>query len=327
MLDTRGGALRVEILEGPLLGRDVPALCVLGPPPGAGDEILVNLLGPEMGLGTGGVALVLPAGDPGASVPENEDHFVKLPYTPLQHPAPPPPEREDLAGVPVVVLPLHSHLAPACCAAAELRPGTRVAFVWHDGGALPVAFSEVVGVLVERGLLHAVVSSGACFGGDVEAPNVYSGLLSAAGPGVGADLVVSGIGPGVVGTGTAHGHGGMAAAVALNAASSLGAVPVFAPRLSAADPRARHRGMSHHTISVLRAALGRCRVALPEGAGEPPEGLPARHSFERVPFRASGLERRHGVTFTSMGRSYKDDEIFFDAAAAAVALALGEDDR
>ena len=322
-----GDTLRVKPLEGPLLGHDVPALSALGPPPETGDEVLVNLLGPEMGLGSGGVAFVLPVGDPSASVPENEDHFVKLPYTPLQHPAPPPPEREDLVGVPVVVLPLHSHLAPACCAAADLLlAGTRVAFVWQEGGALPVAFSKVVKELMKRGLLHVVVSSGACFGGDLEAPNVYSGLLSAAGPAVGADLVLAGIGPGAVGTATAHGHGGMSAAVALNAASSLGASPVLAPRLSAADPRARHGGTSHHTVSVLRAALAGCRVALPDEAGALPGGLPPRHAYERVSFRAAGLEGRHGVTFSSMGRGYKDDPVFFDAAAAAVALALGEGD-
>lgn len=325
--------LRVEILEGPLAGRDLPALLTFGPEQDAGfeagDDVLVNLLGPEMGLGTGGVALVVPREHSVASAPKNEDHFVKLPYTALQFPAPPPREREDLDGVAVVVLPLHSHLAPACCAAAELRPGARVAFVWQEGGALPVPFSEVVRELSSRSLLHAVISSGACFGGDVEAPNVYSGLLSAAGPAVGADVVIAGIGPGVVGTATGHGHGGMSAAVALNAASSLGAYPVLAPRLSGADARERHRGLSHHALAVLRAALAGCRVALPPGAGDPglglPDALPERHSYERVPYGAAGLEERHGLTFSSMGRGYEQDPVFFDAAAAAVFLAIGED--
>ena len=327
-------SLRVELLEGPLIGQTFPALSVFGPGQKAdhkaGDEVVVNLLGPEMGLGTGGVAFVVPERSPAASAPGNEDHFVKLPYTSLQFPAPPPREREDLYGVPVVVLPLHSHLAPACCAAAELRPGARVAFVWQDGGALPVSFSGAVRDLSTLGLLHAVVSSGSCFGGDVEAPNVYSGLLAAAGPAVWADLVIAGIGPGVVGTATPYGHGGISTAVALNAASSLGARPVLAPRLSGADPRARHSGVSHHTLAVLRAALAGCRVALPASAERLSSGLtddlPRRHSYERVTYRAAGLEGRHGVTFTSMGRGYKDDPVFFDAAAAAVALALGEGD-
>ena len=272
-----------------------------------------------MGLGTGGVAFVL-APTAGETAPTNDNHFVKLPYTPLQFPASPPPQAEGLSEAAVVVLPLHSHLAPACCAAAALQPGRRVAFVWQDGGALPVSFSRAVPELKSRGLLSSVVSAGSCFGGDLEAPNVYSGLLAAA---CDADVVLVGIGPGVVGTATDYGHGGMAAAAALNAASSLGANPVLTPRLSHAEPRERHRGVSHHTRAVLRAALGRCRVAFPESAGAIAEGLPVTHDYETVGASAAGLDGRFGVTFRSMGRAYADDPVFFDAAAAAVALALG----
>jgi hypothetical protein len=313
----------VEILDGPLAGEAVPGLFYrqLGDPPGVGEEVRANTVGLEMGLGTGGVAVLVPAAA-ATRVPANKNHFVKLPYTPLQFPASPPPQAEDLAGVPVVVLPLHSHLAPACCAAAYLRPGCRVAFVWQEGGALSVPFSETVRSLEERGLLHVVISAGSCFGGDVEAPNAYSGLLAAAGGEPRADLVLAGIGPGVVGTEGAYGHGGMAAAGALNAAVALGAEPVLAPRLSAADPRGRHHGVSHHTRSVLRATLAGCRVAFPAGCGITAEGLPERHLYERVETGAAGLEERFGVTFESMGRGYDDDPVFFDAAVAAVALAL-----
>jgi hypothetical protein len=318
-------AFTLEILEGSLAGRQVPGLSYreLGPPPEPGETVLANTAGPEMGLGTGGVALILPRD--GSELPENRDHFTKLPYTPLQFPARPARMSGTLRGVPVVVLPLHSHLSPACAAAGGLAPGKRVAFVWQEGGALPVAFSETVRVLKAKNLLHAVVSCGNCFGGDLESPNVYAGLLAAAGV---ADLVLAGIGPGVVGTGAAYGHGGMSAAVALNAATALGATPVLAPRLSHADPRERHRGMSHHTRTVIRAALGGCRVALPQGAdGVDLSGLPERHRYERVGFGAGGLEEKFGLTFKSMGRGYGEDPVFFDAAAAAVALALGGESR
>lgn len=331
VLDVRPeyGVAGLEILDGPLEGKVTTGLFYgqLGTAPEAGETVLANTTGLEMGLGTGGVAVVLPGGPaPEAAAPENANHFVKLPYTPLQFPVPPPaPGAEDLVGVPVVVLPLHSHLAPACCAAAILRPECRVHFVWQEGGALPVALSRSVRELKHKGLLGRVVSSGSSFGGDVEAPNVYAALLSAA---RGADLVLAGIGPGVVGTGAAYGHGGMSAAGALNAASALGAEPVLAPRVSSADPRERHQGLSHHTRSVLDASLGRCRVALPEAlpdaARDVVGGLPGRHSYRPVSLRAAGSGRRFGVTFESMGRTYKDDPVFFDAAAAAVALALGE---
>ena len=313
----------IELLEGPLAGETVPGVFYreLGDPPTKGDEVAANTVGLEMGLGTGGVAVIMPSAA-GASLPANADHFVKLPYTPLQFPAPPPPQAGDLYEIPVVVLPLHSHLAPACCAAASLRPGCRTSFVWQEGGALAVALSKTVRELERRGLLHAVVSAGSCFGGNLEAPNVYAGLLAAAGDERRADLVLVGIGPGMVGTATAFGHGGMAAAIALNAASSLGAEPVLAPRLSSADPRERHRGLSHHTRTALRAALGGCRVAFPSSCGISPEGLPDRHACEFVEASAAGLEERFGVTFESMGRRYEQDPVFFDAAVAAVSLAL-----
>ncbi len=321
MLAVSADLAEIELLEGPLAGETVPGIFYrqLGDPPAEGEEVAANTVGLEMGLGTGGVAVILPSAA-GASLPANEDHFVKLPYTPLQFPAPPPPQAENLDDVPIVVLPLHSHLAPACCAAASSRPGCRVSFVWQEGGALAVALSKNVRELMRRGLLHAVVSAGSCFGGDLEAPNVYAGLLAAAGEA--RDLVLVGIGPGMVGTATPFGHGGMAAAIALNAASSLGAEPVLAPRLSSADLRERHQGISHHTRTALRAALGGCRVAFPSSCGASPEGLPDRHTFEPVEASAAGLERRFGVTFESMGRRYEEDPVFFDAAVAAVSLAL-----
>lgn len=317
---------RIELLEGPLAGVTVSGLFYrdLGEPPAAGEEVAANTVGLEMGLGTGGAAVIVPSAGGSAEAPANEDHFVKLPYTPLQFPAPPAPQRvENLDDRPVVVLPLHSHLAPACCAASALRPGCRVAFVWQEGGALPVAFSNTVRELKAKGLLHAVISCGNCFGGDLEAVNVYSGLLTAAGA---ADLVLVGIGPGIAGTGTPEGHGGMSAAIASNAALSLGGEPVLAPRISASDPRERHRGLSHHTRAALAATLGGCRVAFPldNTAGNPDRGVPRRHSCVPVPYGAAGLEERFGVTFESMGRGYEVDPDFFDAAAAAVALALGE---
>lgn len=314
----------LELLDGPLAGRSAAGLFYrdLGPAPSPGEMVMANTVGLEMGLGTGGVAIIMPSSD--GEVPRNEDHFVKLPYTPLQFPASPAPQAETLGGVPVVVLPLHSHLAPACCAAAALRSGCRVAFVWQEGGALPVGFSDSVRQLKRRGLLHAVVSSGNCFGGDFESPNVYAGFLAAAAT---ADLVLAGIGPGIVGTATPYGHGGMSSAIALNAALSLGAEPVLVPRISRADARERHRGLSHHTRAALSATLGGCRVAVPKGAREGVTGnLPALHSYVNASFDAAGLEERFGVTFRSMGRSYSEDMVFFDAAAGAVAVALGEGD-
>lgn len=62
---------------------------------------------------------------------------------------------------------------------------------------------------------------------------------------------------------------------------------------------------------------------MPPGTGIPKTALTGRHDCVETAYTAAGLEERFGVTFESMGRSYKDDAGFFDAATAAVSLALG----
>src|ERR671934_598752 len=186
-----------------------------------------------------------------------------LPYTPLQHARVHVEEsREpvaDLVGMPVVCCSLHSQVAPVCAALA----GVRVAYVQLGGGALPVSLSDTVRVLKERGLLSASAAVAPCFDGHVQCVSAASALGWARG---GHDVTVCAIGPGIVGTGTRFGHGGVAAAEAANAALALGGVPVVAARVSGADERARHRGLSHHTEAVLALVRGDPVVA--DGAAD-----------------------------------------------------------
>src|SRR6266480_6624383 len=75
------------------------------------------------------------------------EHVIKLNYTSLQHAVEPvevPLAGEGGAGAsspPVLVLPLHGHLAPACWAAAQVSPRLRVGYVQTVGGALPGSLS------------------------------------------------------------------------------------------------------------------------------------------------------------------------------------------
>ncbi len=185
---------------------------------------------------------------------------MKLPYTPLQHAtfhaeeSSPPPE--SLAGMPVVCCSLHSQLAPVC---AGIGDGVRVAYLQLPGGALPVSLSDAVRALKARGLLEAAVAVGACIDGDVHCVSTASALAWA--KGAGFDVAVCGIGPGIVGTGTALGHGG--ACCGRGGQRRVGArrQPVVAARVSEADERERHRGLSHHTEAVLALCLGEVTVA------------------------------------------------------------------
>jgi hypothetical protein len=241
-----------------------------------------------------------------------------LPYTPGQQATrfAEEDEREDGAperidGVPVVCLGLHSQLAPACAALA----GRRVVYVQLGGGSLPVSLSDTVRALKARRLLDTAIAVSPCLDGDVQCVSTASGLVRAVSRG--ADVVVCGIGPGIVGTGSRWGHGGLAVAEAANVAAALGARPIVAPRVSLEDERPRHRGLSHHTRAALALCLGDVRVAWPLGL-EPPSGV------EVVEVDAAGWEVACGpFPLTHMGRGPGEDPWFFAAAFAAGRLAAG----
>jgi hypothetical protein len=238
-----------------------------------------------------------------------------LPYTPLQAAARHAEEdaalADSLAGLPVVCCSLHSQLAPVC---AGLGTGRRVAYVQVGGGALPVSLSDAVRALRERGLLETAVAAAPCVDGDVRCVSVHAALAWAKASG--HDAVVCAIGPGVVGTGTRLGHGGIAAAEAANAAASLGGQAVLAARVSERDPRERHRDVSHHTRTVLELCLGPVTVAWPAGL-EAPEWLEPRRTVDVSGWREACAE----LPLEHMGRGPADDPSFFAAAFAAGVLA------
>jgi hypothetical protein len=276
-------------------GMDCVAYLSLTGPVALEDEVLVNVQARELGLGSGGFDVLYANLTRGLELPPEEGaHVMALPYTPLQHARVYVEEAgeptAELAGMPVLCCSLHSQVAPACAALS----GLRVAYVQLAGGALPVSLSDTVRLLKERGLLAASAAVAPCFDGDVQCVSVASALGWARGE---HDVAVCAIGPGIVGTGRRFGHGGLAAAEAANAAISLGGVPVVAVRVSGADERARHRGVSHHTDAVLALVRGE-RVlgdSPDEGWHEACEGLPLSH----------------------MGRGPDDDPEFFAAAFAA----------
>jgi len=323
-------------------GREEPALLyeALTPVPAVGDRVALNTTAVDLGLGTGGmhfVIHVLGREGPGTG---SAGHIVKLRYTPLQfavlaaeEPASPHHDllvqRDDLAGMPVVVAELHSQLPPAAAALRlALGDDARIAYVMTDGGALPLALSSVVDHLRQAGLLDATVTVGHAFGGDLEAVNVFSGLLAARWA-LAADAAIVAMGPGVVGTGTRFGTTAIETGHHLDAADVLGGRAVAALRLSFADPRPRQRGVSHHTLTALGVVAQRpCWVALPRLAPEQEQlvweqlagaGVPARHRLVVEDRGKSALDllARRGVELRSMGRTPEEDAAPFLAAAAA----------
>ncbi|MER7276411.1 DUF3866 family protein [Dactylosporangium sp. NPDC000244] len=303
--------------------------------PRAGDRVLLNLNALALGLGTGGYALVVAVPD---RLPDDVDvpgHVVKARYTPLQAIVLAADEEAsplrgelagavDLGGMPVVVADLHSALPAVLAGALAERPGLRVAYVMTDGGALPAWFSRTLDGL--RPLLAGTVTTGQSFGGDLESTNVHSGLLAAR-HGLHADLAIVTQGPGNLGTGTSWGFSGVAAGEAVNAVHALGGRPVAAPRISDADPRPRHNGVSHHSLTAFgRVALAPADLVMPSDlspalAGPVRAALSALcppHALVEVPSAdLAGPLGELPVKLSTMGRDLTQDTAYFLSAAAA----------
>jgi hypothetical protein len=229
--------------------------------------------------------------------------------------------------MPVLVLPLHGHLAPAAWSAAQAGSGLKVGYVQTAGGALPGSLSRDVAQLRERGLLCDHITAAPAYGGEREALSVV-GALEAAAQGLGWDAAIAGPGPGIIGSETRLGHGGMAALDSAHAALALGFPTLLSPRLSAADPRDRHRGASHHTLTVMQMLLGAVEVPVP--AGNPvvmallAEAAAWRHKLEEVPADLSGYAAS-GLPTRTMGRTLDEDPLFFAAPLAAGAALRREE--
>ncbi|MGH9284008.1 MAG: DUF3866 family protein, partial [Acidimicrobiales bacterium] len=302
----------------------------------------VNTTAADLSLGTGGEDFVLwPIGRTSGGIMSG-GHVMKLRYTPVQmdtlvvesqesrhHDA--LASADSLDGMPVIACSLHSQVAAAAALAKARDPGVRIAYVMTDGGALPLAMSNLVADLTGRGLIDVTLTCGHAFGGDHEAVSVFSALAVARHL-AGADAAVVAMGPGVVGTASRLGFSGLEVGPVLDAATALGGTAIACLRASFADPRERHQGLSHHSATALRLAC-RSRVALALPAlGGPDEarlradlaaaGLDVRHEVVAVETPdVLDLFAGHGLEVTSMGRPAADDPVLFACGAAAGVLA------
>lgn len=333
--------------------------------PEVGERLRLEVSALDRGLGTGGHAMVAARLDVLPPDPAREGHLVKARYMPDQVMVTGVDEQGTphhgllsapigtlgLEGMPVVLADLHSSL-PAVLAGLRAprgeggpcrqgRPGgpPRAVYIMTDGGALPLPYSRTVAALKEAGWLAGTISAGQAWGGDIEAVTVHNALLAARHV-LGAEVAVVIQGPGNLGTDTPWGFSGVACGEAVNAVAALGGRPVACLRISQADPRPRHRGISHHSLTAYgRVALAAAHIAVPEldGAlgeqvltqaralGEARPGAAAHH-LVRVPL--AGLEealrqaeRATGSRMSTMRRGLDEDAAAFLAAAAAGRLA------
>lgn len=350
MLEFKRGILGQELFSRPGIQAfevridDCMEKCIVYPfmsgEAGSGDEVILNTTAMSLGLGTGGYHYVI------ANLKQTDKeltpggHIMKMRYTPLQlkvlsveeEDSPHRQamlEADSLDHTPVLVATLHSMLAPL---ALYLHgQGYRTAYLMTDGAALPLAFSNTVAILKERSIICGSVTVGHAFGGDLEAVNVYSGLLAAKKV-LAADVIISAMGPGIVGTGSKWGFTGVEQGEILNAVESLQGIPIVVPRIGFADARERHRGISHHTLTVLKRV---CRV---EAILPLPELEAGKMSYILEQLRKEELWERYlcclervescqyildnsPVKLSTMGRGLQEEPEFFKSLLAAARVA------
>ena len=220
-----------------------------------GDEVLLNTTAVELSLGTGGYHFVIANLNNLESNFTKGGHIMKLRYTPLQVKVDSVEEQESkyhknieefssLNNMPVVVGSLHSMLTPFVASYKRLNPNKKLVYIMTDGAALPIYLSKNVDTLKKKGLIDETITIGSAFGGDYECINIYTALITAKEV-LNADAVFVSMGPGIAGTGTKYGFTGIEQGPILDAVKKLGGIPISIPRVSFADQRDRHKGISH----------------------------------------------------------------------------------
>ena len=286
-----------------------------------GDEVVCNTTAVEWGLGTGGWHVVHWNLSRRSWRRKGAGHIMKLRYTSLQADTGAAEEHLDhlpsgLDAMPVVACSVHSQVPCVAVALKDVDPSLRLVYIMTDGASLPLVFSDLVAAMTDKGLLDGTVTAGHAFGGQLEAVNVASALALARHQ-LQADVAVVAMGPGVVGTDTTLGTTALEVAHVLDTTSALGGRPVMALRVSEGDRRERHRGVSHHSRTVLDLVHSSVMVAAHPLLGE-------RGALEVVDVDEPDtphLLADRGLRVTTMGRGPDEDRAFFQAAGAAGALA------
>lgn len=310
----------------------------LGERVAVGQQVLVNTTAVDLQLGSGGCHFVVPQA---GNLTKSWGHILKLRYTPLQLRVKAVEEQGSpwhhyflrgggLEGIPVLVAELHSMVAPLALGIKALDPGARIIYMVTEGGALPAAYSRAVIALKEMGVVSKVITAGQAFGGEIETINIFTGL-QAAGRVAKGGYVIAAMGPGIAGTGTVFGFSGLEQGTVLQAAYALGGVPILVPRISFADERQRHRGLSHHSLTVLQEAfLGPAWLPLPLMSFAKMQVISGQTAILPRRYCQRWLESnylvsvaaQHPSLFESMGRGYRQNPEFFLALGAAARLAV-----
>ena len=303
-----------------------------------GDTVILNTTAVELSLGTGGYHFVIANLNNKESDLSPGGHIMKLRYTPYQVKVNAVEDHESkyhdiinnfksLDDMPVVVGTLHSMLTPFVASYKRCNPNKKLVYIMTDGASLPIYLSKNVQNLKEKKLIDSTITIGNAFGGDYECINIYTALITAKEI-IKADAIFVSMGPGIAGTGTKYGFTGMEQGPILDAIRKLGGNPIAIPRISFADLRERHIGISHHTMTIFKEIVN-VNVNIPITIYDK-----EKLDYIKKQIKDNKLSDKHNIIYLennkckedldyfnlkvrSMGRNYEQDKEFFDAASTA----------
>lgn len=302
-----------------------------------GDEVIVNTSAVDLNLGTGGWHFVLWNLKYDNLSTKASGHIMKLRYSALQFESGVAEEfdnytkENNINGSLVIATPLFSQVAPIVTQLKDSKPNLKIAVLVSDSASLPLAIADLLIELKNKNLIDSTVTFGHAFGGDIEAINIYTALLSARHIAK-ADIIIVTMGPGIVGTNTEFGFTGIDVAYHLDVAKSLGATTIGVLRASSADLRDRHRAISHHSLTTFSKATHEKHTL-----GLIQDHELSKQMLDQVTNR--DIDKKHelvmtntckivdkmeniGLNVSSMGRTAREDELFFESAAASSQIAL-----
>ncbi|MBF8983024.1 DUF3866 family protein [Lutibacter sp. B2] len=302
------------------------------------DQVLLNTTAVDLNLGTGGYHFVIS----NLNIPEkditNNGHIMKLRYSPYQIKTFAAEEQtskyhevfndfKSLDKMPVIIGSLHSMLVPITAVLKTCLEEVKIAYIMTDGAALPIDLSNVVYNLKNKKIISNTITIGNSFGGDLECVNIYNGLIAAKEV-LKADIAVITMGPGIVGTGTKYGFSGIEQGYMIDAVNDLGGTAIAVPRISFADSRNRHKGMSHHSLTVLnQISKTSAFIPIPKFENE-------KYDYIKSQIENTNIGKKHNIMYldyvkvinilentelnmSTMGRKFDKDKEYFITAGIA----------
>lgn len=311
------------------------------------DRVVINTVGNRLELGTGGYNLIYlnlsNKQDDKKVIDRDNGHIIKMKYTPGQIRVKAVEEyiessifnlQNKLPHIPVIYAILHSMISPLVTTIKYIKQNAIITCVYTYGGAMNANNSFILNKLRKSGLIDNIITTGECYGGDYESINVTTGILFGLSK-LKSDIIIVCCGPGVAGSSTFYGFSTFDFIGPIYIAKLLGLCPVLIPRISMADKRERHIGISMQSISILQTLDFPIHLPLykdKEDIGE--------FDFIYNQLSMYGIINKHNVQFINepvtkmvienldtdirvMGRSYAEDPWFFKNCISAGVYSVG----